>query len=66
MNVVASFREREAVFVREYIGFFYLEVLFMENSLPLHRTLVSALAKTLKFHSLISSCLRKLCDEYGV
>lgn len=56
--------EREAVFVREAIRF-YLEVLFMENSLPLHRTLVSALAKNRKFHSVISSCFRELCDEYG-
>ncbi|ESQ32617.1 hypothetical protein EUTSA_v10003503mg [Eutrema salsugineum] len=56
--------EREAVFVREAIRF-YLEVLFMENSLPLHKTLVSALAKTRKFHSVISSCFRELCDGYG-
>ncbi|EFH54281.1 hypothetical protein ARALYDRAFT_324042 [Arabidopsis lyrata subsp. lyrata] len=56
--------EREAVFVREAIRF-YLEVLFMENSLPLHKTLVSALAKTSKFHSVISSCFKELCDEYG-
>ncbi|CAN8266012.1 unnamed protein product [Cochlearia groenlandica] len=56
--------EREAVSVREAVRF-YLEVLFMENSLPLHKTLVSALAKTRKFHSVISSCFRELCDEYG-
>ncbi|XP_010516074.1 PREDICTED: thyroid adenoma-associated protein homolog isoform X2 [Camelina sativa] len=56
--------EREAVFVREAIRF-YLEVLFMENSLPLHKTLVSALAKTSKFHSVISSCFKELCDDYG-
>ncbi|CAH2045000.1 unnamed protein product [Thlaspi arvense] len=56
--------EREAAFVREAIRI-YLEVLFMENSLPLHRTLVSALAKIRKFHSVISSCFRELCDEYG-
>uniref|UniRef100_A0A1J3K759 Thyroid adenoma-associated protein-like protein n=1 Tax=Noccaea caerulescens TaxID=107243 RepID=A0A1J3K759_NOCCA len=54
----------EAVSVREAIRF-YLEILFMENSLPLHRTLVSALAKIRKFHSVISSCFRELCDEYG-
>ncbi|XP_010507456.1 PREDICTED: uncharacterized protein LOC104784082 [Camelina sativa] len=56
--------EREAVFVREAIRF-YLEILFMENSLPLHKTLVSALAKTSKFHSVISLCFKELCDEYG-
>lgn len=44
---------------------FYLEVLFLENSLPLHRTLVSALAKTRHHHALIGACLHALCDEYG-
>lgn len=43
----------------------YLEVMFLENSLPLHRTLVSALAKERKFQALIVSCFRDLCDEYG-
>ncbi|KAK2655045.1 hypothetical protein Ddye_008097 [Dipteronia dyeriana] len=43
----------------------YLEVMFLENSLPLHRTLVSVLAKTRNFQSLIGSCFRSLCDEYG-
>ncbi|CAH8388771.1 unnamed protein product [Eruca vesicaria subsp. sativa] len=56
--------EKEPVFIREAVKF-YLEILFMENSQPLHRTLVSALAKTRKFHSVISSCFRELCDEYG-
>ncbi|KAJ4975057.1 hypothetical protein NE237_008231 [Protea cynaroides] len=45
---------------------FYLEVLFLENSLPLHRTLVSVLAKARDHQSLIKSCLRSLCNEYGV
>jgi hypothetical protein len=44
---------------------FYLEVLFLENSLPLHRTLVSALAKTRHHHALIGACLHALCGEYG-
>lgn len=43
----------------------YLEVMFLENSLPLHRTLVSALAKEKKFQPLICSCFRDLCNEYG-
>ncbi|XP_010552926.1 PREDICTED: thyroid adenoma-associated protein homolog isoform X2 [Tarenaya hassleriana] len=54
-NVAASFGEvlakaheedggKGSVLLSEAIRF-YLEVLFMENSLPLHRTLVSALAK---------------------
>lgn len=44
---------------------FYLEILFLENSLPLHRTLVSVLAKTRNFQSIISGCFRLLCVEYG-
>ncbi|THG05055.1 thyroid adenoma-associated protein homolog [Camellia sinensis] len=44
---------------------FYLEILFLENSLPLHRTLVSVLAKSRNFQSSISNCFRLLCDEYG-
>ena len=43
---------------------FYLEILFLENSLPLHRTLISVLAKTRNFQSVIRSCFRSLCDEY--
>lgn len=38
----------------------------MENSVPLHRTLVSGLIKAkADFQSIISSCFRGLCDEYG-
>ncbi|XP_059670321.1 uncharacterized protein LOC132315900 [Cornus florida] len=44
---------------------FYLEILFLENSLPLHKTLVSVLAKNRNFQSLIGDCFRLLCDEYG-
>lgn len=44
---------------------FYLEILFLENSLPLHRTLVSVLAKTRNFLSVIGGCFSSLCDEYG-
>ncbi|CAL9185026.1 uncharacterized protein LOC135607932 [Musa acuminata AAA Group] len=43
----------------------YLEILFLENSLPLHRTLISALVKSQKFASVISGCLLSLCEEYG-
>uniref|UniRef100_F6H5R8 Uncharacterized protein n=1 Tax=Vitis vinifera TaxID=29760 RepID=F6H5R8_VITVI len=42
----------------------YLEILFLENSLPLHRTLISVLAKTRNFQSVIRNCFRSLCDEY--
>ncbi|KAG7985401.1 hypothetical protein I3843_03G024200 [Carya illinoinensis] len=44
---------------------FYLEVLFFENSLQLHRTLVSSLAKTRHHQALIGTCLRALCEEHG-
>lgn len=43
----------------------YLEILFLENSLPLHRTLVSALSKARNFQSAIGGCFRELCDEHG-
>ncbi|WOL00525.1 thyroid adenoma-associated protein [Canna indica] len=43
----------------------YLEILFLENSLPLHRTLISALVKSQKFASIIGACLLSLCEEYG-
>ncbi|KAI3452314.1 hypothetical protein Pfo_008979 [Paulownia fortunei] len=43
----------------------YLEILFLENSLPLHRTLASVLTKCKNFRSLIEGCFRRLCDEYG-
>ncbi|PWA54740.1 hypothetical protein CTI12_AA431500 [Artemisia annua] len=44
---------------------FYLEILFLENSVPVHRTLVSVLAKVSEFRSVISNCLRSLCEEYA-
>lgn len=44
---------------------FYLEILFLENSVPLHRTLASALSKCKNFQSLIGDCYRQLCEEYG-
>ncbi|KAL7608134.1 hypothetical protein Lser_V15G13047 [Lactuca serriola] len=44
---------------------FYLEILFLENSVPLHRTLVSVLAKTRDFQSVIGDCFRSLCEEYA-
>lgn len=43
----------------------YLEILFLEHSLPLHRTIASALAKCKNFRSLIEDCFRKLCNKYG-
>jgi len=43
----------------------YLEILFLENSLPLHRTLISVLAKCKKFSTAISGCFALLCEEYG-
>ncbi|KAK9090710.1 hypothetical protein Sjap_023887 [Stephania japonica] len=36
----------------------YLEILFIENSLPLHRTMLSALAKGRKSHPEIADCFR--------
>ncbi|KAI3665884.1 hypothetical protein L6452_44519 [Arctium lappa] len=44
---------------------FYLEIIFLENSVPLHRTLVSVLAKTRDFQSVIGDCFRSLCEEYA-
>ncbi|KAI3824046.1 hypothetical protein L1987_05493 [Smallanthus sonchifolius] len=44
---------------------FYLEIIFFENSVPLHRTLVSVLAKTRDFQSVIGGCFRSLCEEYA-
>ncbi|KQJ95224.1 thyroid adenoma-associated protein homolog [Brachypodium distachyon] len=43
----------------------YLEILFFENSLPLHRTVISVLAKCKKFSTVISGCFTSLCEEYG-
>ncbi|CAL5003832.1 unnamed protein product [Urochloa decumbens] len=43
----------------------YLEILFFENTLPLHRTLISVLAKCKKFSPVISRCFALLCEEYG-
>ncbi|KAI3439517.1 DUF2428 domain-containing protein [Psidium guajava] len=43
----------------------YLEIMFFENSTPLHRTLVSALAKARNHQDLICRCFRALCEEYG-
>ncbi|KAG4181992.1 hypothetical protein ERO13_A09G017100v2 [Gossypium hirsutum] len=45
---------------------FYLEVFFLENSMPLHKTLLSVLAKTKDvFQPVIAECFRLLCNEYG-
>ncbi|CAI9109681.1 OLC1v1009547C1 [Oldenlandia corymbosa var. corymbosa] len=45
---------------------FYLEVLFLENSLPLHKTLASSgLSKVKNFQDLVKNGFRELCEEYG-
>lgn len=44
---------------------FYLEILLLENSQPLHRTLLSVLVKCKNFHNLIQNYFRELCEEYG-
>ncbi|KAG0480385.1 hypothetical protein HPP92_011243 [Vanilla planifolia] len=43
----------------------YLEILFLENSLPLHRALISPLTKNKKCLPIISSCFADLCKAYG-
>ncbi|MED6184094.1 hypothetical protein PIB30_044072 [Stylosanthes scabra] len=43
----------------------YLELLFLENSAPLHRTLVSVLAKEKTWCPLIAGCFKKLCEDYA-
>ncbi|MQL78947.1 hypothetical protein Taro_011398 [Colocasia esculenta] len=43
----------------------YLEVLFLENSLPLHRTLISAIARSRKSLPVVEICLLSLCSEFG-
>ncbi|XWS44293.1 hypothetical protein CRYUN_Cryun15aG0032500 [Craigia yunnanensis] len=46
---------------------FYLEVFFLENSMPLHRTLLSVLAKAKDaFQPVIGESFRLLCNEYGI
>ncbi|KNA21208.1 hypothetical protein SOVF_045400 [Spinacia oleracea] len=44
----------------------FLALLFFENSLPLHRTMLSVLSKNRKFWGLIGGCFRELCEDYGV
>ncbi|XP_030499307.2 uncharacterized protein LOC115714695 isoform X1 [Cannabis sativa] len=44
---------------------FFLWILFLDNSMPLHKTLVSGLAKARNSQPVISSCFRTLCDEHG-
>ncbi|GKV08715.1 hypothetical protein SLEP1_g20311 [Rubroshorea leprosula] len=39
---------------------FYLEILFLENSLPLHRTFVSVFAKTRNFQSRKRFCVSRV------
>ncbi|GAB2287895.1 hypothetical protein Dimus_022250 [Dionaea muscipula] len=67
-NVAASFAELlssgdeglVSAFVR-----FYLEIFFLENSQPLHKTLASVLAKNCNNRGVIVECFRSLCEEYG-
>ncbi|KAI4366675.1 hypothetical protein MLD38_022522 [Melastoma candidum] len=44
----------------------YIEIMFFENSLPLHKMLVSPLGKCReeKGRDLIRGCFRELCEEY--
>ncbi|KAL3629358.1 hypothetical protein CASFOL_026580 [Castilleja foliolosa] len=42
----------------------FLEILFLENSLPLHKTLASALAKCKNYRNSIEDCFQQLCHEY--
>ncbi|RAL47152.1 hypothetical protein DM860_014046 [Cuscuta australis] len=44
---------------------FYLEILFLENSLPLHKALISVLSKCKNFKALVQNSFRDLCNEYG-
>ncbi|KAL9233763.1 hypothetical protein vseg_008718 [Gypsophila vaccaria] len=43
----------------------YLELLFLENSLPVHRTLLSVLSRNRNHWGVIGGCFRELCEEYG-
>ncbi|GAB4827317.1 hypothetical protein Ancab_034203 [Ancistrocladus abbreviatus] len=43
----------------------YLEILFLENSLPLHRALISVLAKTRNYSGVIGGCFKLLCKLHG-
>eukprot|EP01018_Ginkgo_biloba_P039093 Gb_02097 [translate_table: standard] len=46
----------------------YLEILFQENSLPLHRTLLSVFGHNFHaaYQSLVKDCFDLLCKEYGL
>ncbi|XP_021765907.1 thyroid adenoma-associated protein homolog [Chenopodium quinoa] len=69
-NVAVSFNDLLLRAVDENLVSFaaklYLELLFLENSLSLHRTMLSVLSKNKKFWGLIGGCFRELCEEYGV
>lgn len=41
----------------------YLKILFLENSLPLHRMLISAIIKSQKYLSVIDECFVMLCKD---
>ncbi|KAH9296258.1 hypothetical protein KI387_039846, partial [Taxus chinensis] len=47
---------------------FFLEILFEENSLPLHRSLLSVFCHNfpVTHHSLVKDCFELLCKEYGL
>ncbi|GAA0169120.1 scaffold/adaptor protein [Lithospermum erythrorhizon] len=48
-----------------YASKLYMEILFLENSMPLYRTLVSVFSKAKNYQDLIVKCFRELCEEYG-
>ncbi|GAB2212497.1 hypothetical protein Drorol1_Dr00020468 [Drosera rotundifolia] len=69
-NLATAFGELGSVGDKDLVSGlvrFYLEVLFMENSLPLHKGLVAGLAKAGggRWRGVIGGCLRGLCEEYG-
>ncbi|GAU41066.1 hypothetical protein TSUD_284360 [Trifolium subterraneum] len=43
----------------------YFELLFLENSSPLHRTLLSVLPKVKNFHEILSGSFREVVEEYS-
>lgn len=44
---------------------FFVEILFLENSLPLHRSVISLLAKHRGLSAVIGGCFQSLCEKYG-
>ncbi|XXG70625.1 hypothetical protein AAC387_Pa07g0062 [Persea americana] len=65
-KVASSFADCDGAALIPAASALYLEILFLDNSLPLHRTLISVLAKKISSRDVIGSCFRSLCEEYGV